>query len=90
MGEVIMFILFVAALISVGVFIAHSNQKERQQIDDKVVKTKLITTTIRHEHGCEYSEATFMLYYKDGTHEAKTIDTNNRRLYDAYMSKIEM
>lgn len=90
MGQVIIFILFIAALISVGVFVDYDKRKTKQQIDDKVVKTKLITTTIRHEHGYEYSEATFMLYYKDGTHEAKTIDTNNRLLYDAYMSKLEV
>ncbi len=57
-----MIILVIIALISVGVFISYDRHKQQQQIDDKIEKTKLITTTIRHERGYEYSETTFMLY----------------------------
>ena len=89
MSGTLFFIIIIISFLSVGLIAAHHYRTEQQRIDH-VVKTKLITTNIRHNRCCEYIETTFMLYYKDGTHEAKTIDTNNRRLYDAYMSKIEM
>ena len=59
-----------------------------------IEKTKLLTTNKRSQSSLgkyyEFNEATFMLYYKDGTHEAKTVDTTDKKTYDAYMSKLEI
>ena len=89
------FFLVVTAISIIGVAVAVdlSNRDLRKQMD-RIEKTKLLTTNIRSESSFrryyERCEVTFMVYYKDGTHEAKTIDTSDRKTYDAYMSKLEL
>lgn len=88
------FFLVITAISVIGVAVAVDfSNRDRQKKMDRIKKTKLLTTNIRSESSFrryyERCEVTFMVYYKDGTHEAKTIDTSDRKTYDAYMSKLE-
>jgi len=85
-------VVTVISAIGVAVAVALANRDLQKEMNN-IEKTKLLTTNIRSERSFsryyERCEATFMVYYKDGTHEAKTIDTSDRKTYDAYMSKLE-
>ena len=88
-------VLVFVILIALGVASAVAlGNKDRQAHFDRIEKTKLLTTNKRSQSSLgkyyEFNEATFMLYYKDGTHEAKTVDTTDKKTYDAYMSKLEI
>ncbi len=86
-------VVTVISTIGVAVAVALGSHDLRKQMD-RIEKTKILTTNIRSESSFrrhyERCEVTFMVYYKDGTHEAKTIDTSDRKTYDAYMSKLEL
>ena len=58
---------------------------------NKVLKTKILATNPHHTgrtNGYFYTETTFMVYFKDGTHKAVTIK-NGTSEYDLYMSMLE-
>jgi len=58
---------------------------------ENVDHTKILTSNVKSTgrlNGSFYTETTFMLYYKDGTHKAVTI-RNGTSEYDQYMSKLE-
>lgn len=85
MGFIIFLIVF--AVCFVGIFMKIDTMKT----NNTVLRTKILTSNPRHTgrmNGMFYIETTFMVYYKDGTHKAKTIK-NGTPEYDLYMSKLE-
>lgn len=61
------------------------------KMKNTVLKTKILATNPHHTgrmNGYFYTETTFMVYFKDGTHKAVTIK-NGTSEYDLYMSKLE-
>lgn len=58
---------------------------------EQIVRTKILTSTPHSTgrmNGSFYTETTFMLYMKDGSHKAVTVK-NGTMEYDSYMSKLE-
>jgi len=89
------FFLVVTVISAIGVAVAVAlASRDLQKQLNSIEKTRLLTTNIQSESSfgrySERIEATFMIYYKDGTREAKTVDTSDRKTYDAYMSKLEL
>lgn len=84
-GFMIFLLIFGACLVGVCMKIDTTKTK------NTVLKTKILTTNPRHTgrmNGMFYMETTFMVYYRDGTHKAKTIK-NGTAEYDLYMSMLE-
>lgn len=83
---------FMIFLIVFGVcFVVILMKIDATKIKNTVLKTKILTSNPHHTgrmNGMFYIETTFMVYYKDGTHTAKTI-RNGTPEYDLYMSKLE-
>lgn len=83
---------FMIFLIAFGVcFVVILMKIDTTKMNNTVLRTKILTSNPRHTgrmNGMFYIETTFMVYYKDGTHKAKTIK-NGTPEYDLYMSKLE-
>ena len=62
-------------------------EKKAQEIE----RTKILASTPHSTgrlNGTFYTETTFMLYYKNGTHKAATV-RNGSIEYNSYMGKLE-
>ena len=59
---------------------------------EEIRQTKILSREQQHFRrgfsGATYSYATFMVYYTDGTHRAKTVRTDHHE-YDVLMGKLE-
>lgn len=82
-----MIFLIIFAICFVAIFMKIDTAKTK----NTVLKTKILATNSHHTcrmNGYFYTETTFMVYFKDGTHKAVTIK-NGTSEYDLYMSKLE-
>ena len=73
------------------VFAIFASKKTIDRDAEKIVKTKLVSTnphSTGRRDGRFYTETTFMLYMKDGSHKAVTVK-NDTMEYKSYMSKLE-
>ena len=73
------------------VFAVIASKKTVERDGEKIIKTKLISSNPRSTgrmNGSFYTETTFMLYMKDGSHKTVTVK-NDTMEYKSYMSKLE-
>lgn len=77
--------------IFVVVFALIAGKKTVSKNAEQIVRTKILTSaphSTGRMNGSFYTETTFMLYMKDGSHKTVTVK-NGTMEYDSYMSKLE-
>ena len=91
MGIGAIFAIFVVSILAMVIGIPAITRKEHREIEEKVVRTKILAVNQQHSgrmNGYFYTVTTFMLYYRDGSHKAVTI-RNDSPDYDIYMGKLD-
>ena len=87
-AAVFLFVVIMSALLIGCPLIINKNNRD---IEEQVERTKILAVTQQHTgrlNGYFYTETTFMVYYRDGRHNAVTI-RNGTPEYNIYMGKLE-